>query len=350
MRADLSRHADLGAMELPPRPADVMRPVGFINNFRESESIPPDVYGPAMATLLAARTMAPAEYRRACNDSESELRRAFKTLKCAVTEQAVQYLPDPSLPVYIIVDACEHWGHGGSLVQFDRVSGVPRLLQYWSCTWKAVQSVWNAGRKEAYAQYYAATKVLPRYVMNCPAVMLVSDANNLTSVKREGSNLASADPLIRRWAWRMLAYAHYFNFALRTPGPTNFFGDVPSRQSETRVPTDPRAAILAELAAAPTIAVGTSPAAVAVMPPVSVADDDPDAEAAAAASTVPEGHDNHARKRAVWRRARAEISGAVARIMRAAPPSPLPALRRCRRRLPPRRLLRCRATLRRTTS
>lgn len=264
MRADRKRHQDVLSMELPPTPGAILRPIGFFNYFRES--IDYRTYGPAMDVLLAARSLPVSAYRKAVTDGSSELRRAFDTLKLAVVEQAVQFLPDPGLPVYAIVDACEHWGHGGSLVQFDRLSGVPRLLQYWSSTWKATQAPWNAGRKEAYAQYYAVTRVLPRYVVNSPAVILVSDANNLTSVRREGGNLASADPLIRRWAWRMLGYPHYFNFVQRTSGAANFLGDVPSRQSESRKPPDVRAAILAELAAAPTIAAYQTPASVASAP------------------------------------------------------------------------------------
>ena len=231
MRADLARYVDLDNLEPPASPSALSRGIGFFNYF--AANIPAPIYGPHMRALHEGTKMAKKDYQASLREpAGGPIGRAFAALREAVRTHCTLIMPDPSLPIYIVTDASDYWGHGGVAIQFDRVTGAPKALAYWSKMWTPAQERWSPGRKEAFGQYHAITAAVPRFVMHLPTVILQTDANNLSSVKRVGGNLASEDALVARWAWRMLHYPHFFNYSVRIPGRINFFGDMPSRQRE----------------------------------------------------------------------------------------------------------------------
>ena len=250
VRVDLSRFKDLETLAPPPTASALNRAIGFFNYF--AANIPASVYGPPMRVLMSASKFTHKDYAAACSgEGGGTVGRAFTALKAAVIEHSTLAMPDPAAPLYIVTDACDHFGHGGAIIQFDSTSGSPRAVAYWSKQWSAAQERWSAGRKEMYAQYHGVTSVMPRYMSHFPTVILLTDANNLSSVRRVGGNLASEDVLISRWAFSMLQYPHYFNYAWRIPGRVNFVGDTASRQHEcTHSEADVSARITAAIDAA----------------------------------------------------------------------------------------------------
>ena len=82
---------------------------------------------------------------------------------------------------------------------------------------------------------YTRTSSSSTWTKGFPLVIILTDANNLSSILSDDGNLpavSSGDKTIARWAWRNLSCHWMLTYANRIPGRINFLGDWPSRMSE----------------------------------------------------------------------------------------------------------------------
>ena len=148
--------------------------------------------------------------------------KAWRGLGGARVTAAAWYLPDWSRPVYVKVDACNSYGWGVLLLQYDD-EGRPRIIAHRSVGWKDKQRDWPPNTKEAYALHHAVMRVAPRYAPGAE-VYVETDHKNAMGAGMYDSD----DPLVRTWWGEMCAAEHFY---YHVPGPINA-ADFPSRYAQ----------------------------------------------------------------------------------------------------------------------
>ena len=224
---DPERVNDFTSMPSPRNAKALVRVLGVFNYF--AHYVPTAIYTRMLAACSPLRNVSNPDFVERWNAGDAEP--AFRAVIHAIVTNAVTVIPDLDRPLYIRSDASDI-GHGGVILQYDRVTGVPQIVAYWSRLWGPTQLAWNPGRKEAYALYYGITRVADRFIKGAQFVVAEVDAHNLSSITSTGGNLTSSDPLIRRWFTYLLQYPFRFEFPLRVPGKINFVSDMGSRIGE----------------------------------------------------------------------------------------------------------------------
>ena len=99
---------------------------------------------------------------------------------------------DPRLPVYVTSDAGGNTGYAIIAWQYDAHTGAIRPIAYFSKGWVDGQATWKPQVKECYAQYVAATSIVPEAFPFADIVLLTDNKNVAAEAK-------SDDLRVRRW-------------------------------------------------------------------------------------------------------------------------------------------------------
>ena len=251
VRIDPERLANFASIATPRHHQDLRHILGLFNYL--APNVPYNVYVPNYALLKSL------DYDgvRISSVWTAAHTAALETLKSAILEAAPLFTIDRSLPVYVKVDASMHDGWGNLVVQFDRFTGLPRPLAYYSVAWNKPQIQWTPNRKEMFALIQAILRVHNNFMHGFPFVAETDHYNTVFT-----DHLTSPDHILRRWASQLLEH----NVTIvHIDGALNI-ADAPSRLA---VPDAEAQAVIAAVSTSTSAAVSTSTSA-----PSSDGDDD----------------------------------------------------------------------------
>jgi transposase InsO family protein len=140
---------------------------------------------------------------------------AFEHIKLVISECPTLFFLDSNAPVFLQTDASDY-GIGAYL--FQLINGVERPVRFLSKSLSSGQLGWSVPEKEAYAIFYAFTKL--EYLIRDIKFTLQTDHKNLTYINTAGS------PKVLRWKLAIQEYSFDMQYI---KGEDNKVADAMSR-------------------------------------------------------------------------------------------------------------------------
>jgi hypothetical protein len=158
-------------------------------------------------------------------DWTPELKQQFEELKLKIYNCPKLYFLNDTDPIHLCTDASKY-GVGAYLYQL--VDGIEYPIQFISMTLNETRQRWSVPEKEAFAIYYALTKL--EYLLRDRFFYLHTDHINLTYINDNAATSAKV------YNWKLTIQE--FNFAIRyIKGPLNIVADKMSRLCSLHIET-----------------------------------------------------------------------------------------------------------------